>query len=358
MNRQILRIALVVGAALGLPANEGTAAAGSSQTTYFITYDDFQHGFSEAHTDGASAKWFYLSMDSFVGNDGVVDTGPLGLRVRAPGVNPVTQEPAFTLSVAPESQSGMPGGFDHVKWLVYSNQPASSGVPGFDAADNRELACQALVSGSTFGTEFHPFGPVIADPNDDLRLASFAMSTIDLETFMVFDMFLTNETIYAYYERLPFGRGPTLGNYAAFSYAVPVARYRPFEPVFLKVGYDKTEGVVRWYVNGAEVMKVDRIGFRLPDRTFMTLDHDGDETLVAPRQLACGMGTFTLLDGYLPSKEGLARLSSASNFYFDPSVGAPTPETFVDDQSLASSRLFGQGAELRVFRYWVSSLPR
>ncbi len=36
----------------------------------------------------------------------------------------------------------------------------------------------------------------------DLRLASFAMNMLDFETGMVFDVWVTNNAIYPYYERL------------------------------------------------------------------------------------------------------------------------------------------------------------
>ena len=78
---------------------------------------------------------------------------------------------------------------------------------------------------------------------------------------------------------------------------------------------------------------------------------------ISPRQLNFGMGTFSLLDGHLPSGEALVRLSNAPNFYFEPSQGEPTPQAFVDEESRESSRLFGQGAELRVQRLSVQSTP-
>ena len=86
----------------------------------------------------------------------------------------------------------------------------------------------------------------------------------------------------------------------------------------------------------------------------MTLDHGGTEEVVSPRQLDCGMGMFTLLDAHLPSKVGLVKVSDTPSFYFNPEVGAPTPETFVDGTSLLSNRLFGQGAEFDVRNLTVS----
>lgn len=103
----------------------------------------------------------------------------------------------------------------------------------------------------------------------------------------------------------------------------------------------------------ADKSSVDQIGHRI-DRAYMTLDHGGQEQLVSMKQLACGMGMFTLLDASLPNGKGLVKLSTAPDFYFDPAVGEPAQGEFVDPESLHSSRRFGQGAELRMKRYVIS----
>lgn len=319
-------------------------------------YDDFQEGFS---VDVPGAKWFYFAAGPFVGNDGIESTDVHGLHVRSKGTNAQTGQPAFTSTLAPEHvNGGLPGGIDHVKWLVYTTHQASSGYPGFDAVPGKTIACESWIGGQTYGTGFQPFGSLVDDPEDDLRLAAFAQNAIDFETFMVFDFFITNKHIYAFYERLPFGRG-VQGNpadYAAFSFHKAVADYHPGEQHHLKTEYDRSAGEVRWYVDDVLVQKVEHIGRRI-DRQFMTLDHGGQEYDVSPRQLDCGMGTFTLLDAYRPTDVGLVKISDAPNFYFDPSVGQPTPEPFYDTQSLPQSRLFGQGATLDIKRYVVSSGP-
>ena len=69
------------------------------------------------------------------------------------------------------------------------------------------------------------------------------------------------------------------------------------------------------------------------------------------------MGTFTLLDGSLPSDDALVKLSTADDFYFDPRSGEPAAQSFIDDNSLPGSRLFSQGVELRVSKYVVESRP-
>ena len=349
----LVRVAVALAVCVTLLSFTARPATAGRQHPYRLLWDNFRHGFS---ADGPHARWFHFSAGPYVGDDGVVTTGRRGLRVVSSGTNQRTGEPAFVRTIGQEHENGgLPGSLDHVKWLVYMNHQSSAGFPGFDAVRGQELSCETWAGGRTFGTRFHPFGEAVIDPEDDLRLASVAQNLIDFETFMVFDFFMTNQRIYAFYERLPFGRSAT-DNYAAFSYMVPVAENRPGQLRHLRIAYDRARGTVRWLLDEREVFRVDRIGHRI-DREFMTLDHGGDEEVVSPRQLDCGMGQFSLLDAHLPSGTGLVRLSDAPGFYFDPEVGPPAPERFVDDRSLLSNRLFGQGAELLVRRYVVSSLP-
>ena len=312
----------------------------SANATRTLFRDDFHQGFDAA---SGSGNWFYFSSPPFVGNDGTETTGAHGLHVSAP---------QFDLTVAQDDPNGLLGALDHVKWLVYANR-FSNGVPGFAAESGRELSVEATVSAQTFGTAHHPFGAAITDPDDDLRLASAALNGIDFETFMVFDLFLTNTRIYAFYERLPFGR-PQLGNYAAFSFQIPLMARRPGDEHKLSIAYDRGAGRVRWIVDGKVRFQVDQIG-RLIDRRYMTLDHGGTEEDIEPKQLDFGMGLFTLLDGALPSGQALVRLSNQPSFYFDPALGAPNPQSFVDEGSAPGSRLFGQGAEIQVERFTVQS---
>jgi hypothetical protein len=318
-----------------------TASADSS------VWDDFHHGLT---VDAPGSKWFHFSAGPFVADDGVTSTSAEGLRVVARGVNPGTGEPAFTKTVGQEEvNGGLPGGLDHPKFLVYANHTATSGVPGFDAPTHGVLSFETWLTGSAFGNRQNPFGPAVVAPDDDVRLATYAFNCIDFETFMVFDTFLTDRRVYAFYERLPFGRD-TLGDYAAFSYAIPLAERSGWEHI--RLAYDRSRGTVSWYLNDRRAFQVTRIGRRI-DRRFMLLDHGGNEQDIAPRQLDCGFGTFTLLDGEQAGR-GLVRLSTAPGFYWDTRVGAPFPEAFVDDHSVLASRLWGEGALLQARRLIVS----
>ncbi|WP_446209966.1 DUF6081 family protein [Micromonospora sp. IBSANI012] len=336
-------------------SNAGVQTVG--EEPYRIVWDDFRDGFQ---CTGPDARWSLYGFGPHVGDDAEVTTSADGLRAVSSGVHPTTGEPAFVRTLGQEAQHGpvVPGALDHVKWLAYPQHLAGTGVQGFDAVPGRVLSFETWLSGRTYGTSGHPFGDQVTDFEDDLRLASVAMPVLDHETAMVFDFFLTNKRVYVFYERLPHARGQ-LGDYAAFLHTVPVADRTVDDEHHAVISYDRAAGTVRWFLDGEEVFSVDRIGHPLPSREHLMLDHGGEPTTVAPRQLAGGMGMFTILDGALPgrSARGLVRLTTADAHYVDPVAGAPRPQAFVDGSSLPGNRLFGQGAELRLRRYVISSQP-
>ncbi|WP_099364288.1 DUF6081 family protein [Fredinandcohnia onubensis] len=342
----VLSLLLTFSAVSVVSASSSTVEPLAPGTT-MIKWDDFSKGF-------APENWFYFSAGDYVGNDGIVTTSNKGLKVVSSGINPTSGEPAFTNTLAQEHKNGgLPGAIDHVKWLAYMNHTSSTGFPGFDAISGKVLSFETWISGRTFGTQYQPFGDAIEAPND-IRLASFAFNTMDMESFMVFDFFITNNQIYAFYERLPLGRG-TLGNYAAFSYKIPVMKRNPEDVHRLRISYDKDKGTISWYVDNSKVFQVDKIGHHI-DRKYMILDHGGKEELVKPNQLVAGLGLFTLMDAFENGK-GLVKLSTEEDFYFDPIQGEPVPLEFVDSKSRESSRIFGQGAKLEVKQVNVLYTP-
>jgi hypothetical protein len=311
--------ALVAGVALVVPA------ASAAAPPKVLLKDDFQQGLNLTST------WALLSFPPFfIADDGIVTTSKQGLYVKASGTNPVTGAPAFTKTSS--------GDFDHVKWMADTQHLSSNSVPGFDAVPGNELQCNMWARGQTFGTAAHPFGNiVVTNPNTDLRLASFAMNTIDFETGMVFDVWMTNNAIYPYYERLNLSGSAT---YDAFSSVFPPVWRTPGDQVKVTVAYNRAAGVVRWLVNDKEVARVSSIGFPSSGATTI-IDHGGTPEAAAPRQLNCGMALFTLLDaGLPPAGQGLVFLQSPYTF----------PTTFV-----GGPNLFGQGAEMRVSRFEIDS---
>jgi hypothetical protein len=295
-------------------------------TPDLLLKDEFRRGFD---TEGT---WAIVQIpERLIADDGIVSTSSQGLHVKAAGLNPLTGEPAFTKTSS--------GDDDHVKWMVDTRHISSNSVPGFDAPPGLELRCSMWARGQTFGTVSHPFGDAVTDPNTDLRLASFAMNTIDAETGMVFDVWMTNHAIYPYYERLNLTGSAT---YGAFSSVFPAVKRTPAQRVKVTVAYDRSAGVVRWLVDDVEVAIVTEIGLPATGAT-MIIDHGGTPEAAAPRQLNCGMAFMTLLDGALGSTgTGLVPIG--------PPYAYPT-------KFVGGPKLFGQGAELQVERLDIETRP-
>jgi len=360
--RKLWQVALGVLALVSFSPSVAQAQSGS----YTWLWDDFNQGAVSAGAMGDPAvKWYYAQAGSYTGDDGHSWTWGQGMSVVSPGTNPITGEPAFTATLPPDAElhGGPPGQFDHLKWGIYMNHFSSNAIPGFDAQPGMELACDVWISGRTYGTEFHPFGAAVQDPQSDVRLASYAMNSIDLESGLVFDFLFTNTKAYVVYERLPYAREMGWGNYAAFTYAIPVADISPGTNYHAKIVYDREANVVRWFLDDQLVFRLVGPG-RLIDRQYMIMDHGGFEQEVSMRQLNCGMGMFTLLDGYrnpgywVSQPRGLVRLNSTTpNFYYSPQDGAPSLG-FVDEAGQQSSRLFGQGAWMNIYYYQVTNTPK
>jgi Family of unknown function (DUF6081) len=288
-----------------------------------LLIDEFKEGFDLAET------WALVRIGSFTADDGAATISPSGLQVEPHGVNPVTGEPAFTLSGA--------GELDHLKWMADTQRVSTNSYPGFDAVPGKVLSCTMRGKGETFGTAAHPFGDLVTDAQADLRLAAFAMNVIDYETGMVFDTWQTNARIYPYYERINVSGSAT---YQRFSSIFPGVPRSPEDDDEVSVAYDRSAGILRWIINGREAARVEKIGYPSPDAS-MLIDRGGTPQRAAPRQLNCGMALFTLMDGGSPpSGDGLADLGGSYQFptHF---VGAPT--------------LFGQGARMEVRKFEIRS---
>jgi len=297
------------------------------KTPQILMDDDFRHGLD------LTDRWAITRFPPrFSADDGIVSASDRGLYVKAAGTNSRTGEPAFSETATGED--------DHVKWMVDTQHRSSYSVPGFDAVPGQELQIGMWLRGRTFGTAAHPFGSAVTDPDTDLRLASFAMNTIDVETGMVFDVWMTNNAIYPYYERLNL---TGTAAYAVFSSVFPPVSRTPGAPAKVAVAYNRAAGTTRWLINDTEVARVSKIGLPAPDATTI-IDHGGTPEMVSPRQLNCGMAMFTLLDGRLaPSETGLVSLAPPYRF----------PTRFA-----GGPKLFGQGAELYVERFKVQSCPQ
>ncbi|WP_033294507.1 DUF6081 family protein [Amycolatopsis jejuensis] len=306
---------------------------------------------SDDFTSGFPSGWSSHEEGDFRPADAVVTIGD-GLTVKAKGVNPDSGEPAFTQTmpqVPPDAPH--PGVLDHVKWVASVDHQSSGGFTGFDTPSGKAIHVEALLGGRTYGTARHPFGAAVRDAESDFRLGAAALVAMDAESNIVFNFFLTNTEIFAMYERAPFARD-TFGDYAAFSFAVPVGSRTPDDWHRLAVSYDRDSGVARWFADGELVFEITRVGHRI-DRRYLAIDVGGDDQLARVNQLQCGLGMFTLMDASLDGGPGLVDLYGYPMF-FDPKRGAPHPQRYVDTESRPESRLFGQGAEIRCKSFTVS----
>jgi hypothetical protein len=209
------------------------------------------------------------------------------------------------------------------------------------------MTLEGTLSVAVHGTDRHPFGPAVSNLHADPRLGCGSLFVADVETFSIFGFFVTNTVIYANYERL---RIPGT-DYAAYTYAVPLADRLPGRTEDLAVTVDASRGTATWSVNGTDALTVERIGHRSVDRASMLLDHGGEEEELHPRQLVPALGMFSLLDGAVGDQgTGLVRIDSTPGHYWNPRKGAPAEQEFLDEAGRAGSRLFGQGVELNIRR--------
>ncbi|ARR55070.1 hypothetical protein HY78_17290 [Rhizorhabdus wittichii DC-6] len=312
--------------------------------TETVWFDDFATGF-HIGADGRAAQWKPLEAGAFRPADAIITTGDDGLTVIPKGIHPQSGEPAFTQTRAPAPPDAeIPGVLDHVKWFASVDRQSSGGLPGFDTPSGKTIHVETLMSGRTYGTEGHPFGDAVGDPLNDIRLAAPAMFNLDQESNIVFGFFLTNRGIFAAYERAPFARA-SFGHYAAFSFGLQVGARAPDDWHRLAISYDRASNTARWFVDGKLALEIDRVGRRL-DRRHMIIDVGGEEQEVRLNQLQCGFGLYTLLDGSLDGGPGLVDLYGYPMF-FDTARGEPHRQDYVDRDSRPTSRLFGQGAELK-----------
>lgn len=299
--------------------------------------------------------FFYFAVPGVI----IADDGVMSKATASQGGVVISSQP-FSQSLPPLPEAGPSpvGTLDHPKFLALSR--CAFPVQG---RTDRETYFEMRASAFTRNTQLNPFGePFVRDPYEDLRLAAAGMVTIELESLMVADVLYTNGAVYALYERLENARTPG-DNYASFTNVVKVAtrdRFNPAEDV-VTVGVGWSSDAIRWYVNGREVYRVDRVGFRPPDhRQTVIIDRGGEDQLVVPTKVNAGFGTFSLVDAFQPNnyagtfKPALVRLSSVPGIYrnpfrVDPVTGDYPPledEDFVDPENLPTSRIFNSsGAE-------------
>lgn len=347
-----------------------------------LLFNDFLGAFSVGLP---TSKYSYFSSGGNDGDDAVVTYDTIG---RFLDVNSGVGSGGFTKVWTPAIPDAI-GGLDHVKYLVYKNGAYPLKPDGSEVVYE---VCMSLEQ--QIGTIPPAIYPNVSNPKSDIRLCGGAMNMIDYESWMIFDLFLSDETVYAFYERLPFGK-PSFGgpgpDYHAFSHAIPIGKRNRTDPSLdfdtYAIGINRQKGYVRYFINGAEVLRITQIGMPI-DRTYRLLDHGGPPGLVDLKQINVGFGTFSLLDMLNPvSDVSLPQFMSTYAFGaiepnqpkfplvqlgLDPQYVDPTRVTTTTGDDLAigaapsvptllspfvfavpadagtSTRLFGNGARLRL----------
>ena len=264
------------------------------------------------------------------------------------------------------------GALDHVKFLAYMGENNSfEGYPTQKegACDATELVYEGNITCQVdLNWDNAPlaYSSGVEFPEEDYRLATCGFNTIAFQqhnngvgkgAWVVADFFLTNERIFAFSERLPFGKpsfGGNLNEYNAYTSAIPVARRTPGEYHKLAIAFNKAKGTIRWLIDDIEVHREIRIGFA-PELCESAILHGGDNEAAFPDNVSFGFGTFTILDafpwnwGQCNENRPLARLSPGNSSYFNPfdrdTYGQPLPvDNFYTDTPAYEDRLWGQGA--------------
>ncbi|MFD7817147.1 DUF6081 family protein [Streptomyces sp. NPDC059785] len=245
--------------------------------------DDFTAGWN---APGSPARWEPRPLSWLPEGDGTVTATPEGLSVVPTGKNPATGLPAFTRPPAGHEGPG------HLRWAAFAVPGSGSGSgdsrKGFPLPETGVLRAEAALSAELYGTDQHPYGDGLDDPDTSLKCGMAAMICVDMESGMVFDFALTNGCVWALYERLP----RPGAHHGTFSYAVPVAGRSPENRHELAIEVAAGAGRARWLLDGAEVFAVPDVGLRLGSDEHLARAEPGPEERVTVGRLSLGLGLF------------------------------------------------------------------
>lgn len=298
--------------------------------------------------EGDNTTWSYFTLDRYVANDGSLSLGNCG---------GVLDSMPFTLWSPPSAVPFL----DRAKWLAFSNDIAE--VPA-----NGDLIVEWQGAVEVFGGDAAPFPLAFTQGENDLRFGAGAYSIVSTDTGNGFEFFLTNNQVYAVYQRYRVPQDPP-ATYASFFFAIPVARRKPCEWHTMRIVLFGKWKQVAWYLNDIEVFRVKVVGLAPPGITPI-YDLGGAPIESFPYQVQYGFGTFTLLDmypaaqavrgceneyGYPPIREALVNDSDANApIAYNPISWPRTLATYFDpDGILQTNHIWGQGVVLRIRRLFV-----
>jgi len=298
---------------------------------------------------------------AFIVNDGTWQVVADGLNVRAV---------PFKYTI--------PQGNEHPKNLHYWNEDFVLS-DCYETLYETEISVTQVIPVEKIPVEFLPR---IRNIQEDIRLCCGGINTLDVNTWIVSDILMSNEKVYCFAERLPFGQDPN-NRYAAYSNAVAVIeRPAPNKDGFIKLGIGLKKSGASYYINGRLVFQVPYYGLRQLDE-YRLLDHQGKAEKVKIQTSAFGFGLFSLMDMQLPYNyarqlvvndfatnqlaSGLVQLDLTSAYgetlpgkngddrpVIDPAVTWAIPFNASVDNT--KYKLFGQGAEMTLKYFRVSRI--
>jgi hypothetical protein len=228
---------------------------------------------------GLPPGWLVRPAAGLAAGDGIARVTGEGLVVAPPGRDPATGGPRFAAPVSSDAAG-------HLRWVAFAG---TATPPGFAVRDGSVLTAHMELAAEIYG----PAGPVSSTGVADTRAGMGGMLCVDLGSGLVLDFLLTNDRVWALYERL--GRPGT--GHGTFTYEIPVAERSPDRRHQCAIRVDRARGTAVWSLDGEEVLAVPDLGRRLPSRSahsaHLTRSTDGPEESVRPDQLALGIGLFS-----------------------------------------------------------------
>lgn len=322
---------------------------------------------------GPTKNFDYVGDGSSVGDDGVATYDPVNrlLDINS-GVGGAGFAKTWTPTVPDPAVVG-----NRYHYTIISNKTFP--VP----SNGEEFVYEACFSATQqIGTIPPSLAEGVTDPNSDLRIASAGIFMATGFAVGMFSIFVTNNVVYAGYERL-----------SVFSHFIPIeVRPSSAAPIdeysVYAMAYNKKAGYVRWLINGVEKYRVYNVGVPL-DRSLRLVDKTNANDVISFDDLSIGISTYAPLDFINPVKgTGLLQLSSAAatapgtpltaightrplvmfepaTSYIDPtrvvaadgspiqvgqspSGGLDTYSFLVPADVTTATRLFGNGAEMKI----------
>ena len=262
------------------------------------------------------------------------------------------------------------GILDHVKFTQFL-QPIA--IPNKGA-----LQFKVRIGGTIVQPAILP--SFISQPNDP-RTGSFGLVLLTND-FVAMNLLVTNNKIYAFYERLPFGWSATT-TYSSFSAAHFVKSRTPTDIHDLELTFDKKNNKLIYVVDGIKVEidhpglqphKIYEDGKSYNNNFFIVLERNPPRPTnlrtdrVNPTSATLGFGTFTTMDmgdydvaissntvspGYIRLQDNYIRPTS---FLFNKSLPVPPGSKPLNSNDPQITTVYGQGAIIDVYKLLVNSI--